>query len=57
VARRPGHGPAGAAAAAWPAAALAGSDELLMTVIAVPVMTVIAVPGRPDRVNPRNGMI
>ena len=33
VAHGLGHGPAGAAVAAWPAAALAGSYELFMTVI------------------------
>jgi hypothetical protein len=33
VARGLGHGPAGAAVAAWPAVALAGSYELFMTII------------------------
>jgi hypothetical protein len=33
VAHGPGHGPAGAAVAAWPAVALAGSYELCMTII------------------------
>jgi predicted dienelactone hydrolase len=33
VAHGPGHGPAGAAVAAWPAVALVGSYELFMTII------------------------
>jgi hypothetical protein len=36
VAHALGHGPVGAAVAAWPAIALVGSYELFMTITAVP---------------------
>ena len=54
---RPGHGPAGAAVAAWPAVALVGSYELLMMIIRgaqVPadVTAVAGLPGRPPDADP-----
>jgi hypothetical protein len=52
VAHGLGHGPVGAAVAAWPAVALVGSYELLMTVIRSSQVVLDGVPGKAETRDP-----
>jgi hypothetical protein len=55
VAHGLGHGPAGAAVAAWPAVALVGSYALFMTIIAVPASPMTGYPARGMYLKPYPG--